>query len=70
MISPCECKGSMKNVHFSCLQRWLATKVAEVLTRGQVLDVDGIMRCDICKTQVVERHCPPTVQQHGSVDNL
>ena len=47
MISPCNCKGSMQNVHFSCLQKWLETRIKDLHAK-RVIDLDDL-RCDICK---------------------
>jgi hypothetical protein len=35
IVSPCDCKGSVKYVHKECLQKWV--------------DVKGSLKCDICK---------------------
>lgn len=57
MISPCNCKGSMQNVHFSCLQKWLETRIKD-LHGKRVIDLDD-MRCDICKGKFAKNYQMP-----------
>eukprot|EP00347_Sterkiella_histriomuscorum_P018567 403345025 len=51
MIQPCQCKGSIGNIHFKCMKRWIDTKIKDQIDmKNQVIDMD-IFRCDICKVQ-------------------
>jgi E3 ubiquitin-protein ligase DOA10 len=54
MISPCNCKGSMQNVHFSCLQKWLETRIKDLHAK-RVIDLDDL-RCDICKGKFAKNY--------------
>eukprot|EP00347_Sterkiella_histriomuscorum_P010276 403376921 len=52
MIQPCQCKGSIGNIHFKCMKRWIDTKIKDQIDmKNQVIDMD-IFRCDICKDRV------------------
>lgn len=55
MISPCMCKGSMRNVHFGCLQTWIQTKLMDLAQKSNVIDLDQL-KCDICKVKLENKH--------------
>lgn len=54
MISPCKCKGSMQNVHFSCLQKWIEIRIKD-LYKKRVVDLDDL-KCDICKSKFAKSY--------------
>ena len=50
LISPCECNGSIKHIHFSCLQKWIETKNPTVfnITDYSYSYLAEIPSCDLC----------------------
>lgn len=51
LISPCSCSGSMKFIHFSCLQTWLKSKI---VVKSTVTDNCASyslkqIECELCK---------------------
>lgn len=50
LISPCHCDGSVKFIHFRCLQEWMKSK-CEVKTKGCITRcVLYRLECELCKT--------------------
>lgn len=56
LVSPCKCTGSMQNIHFNCLQKWLLSKLA-VRHRGFVSTYHWPnLKCELCGTDL-----PPSI---------
>lgn len=52
LISPCKCNGSMKFVHFECLQKWAWTKINLIRkTDVQILNLEAV-KCELCLTEI------------------
>ena len=51
LISPCSCSGSMKYIHFSCLQKWLKSKIVVKSTITENCSSYSIkqIECELCK---------------------
>lgn len=41
LVAPCDCKGSLRYVHMSCLLRWAMDRASSGATRGS-------LRCEVC----------------------
>lgn len=56
LIQPCKCSGSMKYIHFSCLQTWLMSKnnkVNAVCNESySYYTIDKQLECELCKTKL------------------
>ena len=50
LISPCQCKGTMKWVHFTCLQSWLQEKVEMTEDELVLIYIWKELKCELCKT--------------------
>lgn len=50
-ISPCECKGSCKFVHFACLQSWINSKIVEKSHGNTTNYLWKRFECEVCEKQ-------------------
>ena len=51
LITPCNCKGSERHVHFKCLKDWINKKVKNT-PKVNVLDINFTeLNCELCRTQ-------------------
>jgi len=52
LIAPCKCSGSMKYIHFRCLQKWLKSKVLikQTITDYCYTYIIQNIECELCKT--------------------
>jgi hypothetical protein len=52
LINLCACKGSMANIHFNCLQKWMATKLNIKSNEAKTIKSYNMksFNCEICKT--------------------
>jgi E3 ubiquitin-protein ligase DOA10 len=52
IVSPCDCRGSCRSVHFSCLQTWSQRKaiIVDKNTKATNYHV-GKLFCEICKSK-------------------
>lgn len=52
LLAPCQCKGSIQHIHFSCLKHWVRERLG--LSNGDVAFVIGgisnSLSCELCKT--------------------
>ena len=57
LLSPCHCDGSVKHIHFRCLQEWMKSK-CEVKTKGCITRcILHRLQCELCKTVLPDRLC-------------
>ena len=55
LLSPCHCDGSVKYIHFRCLQEWMKSK-CEVKTKGSITRcILHRLQCELCKTVLPDR---------------
>ena len=47
LLSPCGCKGTMKFIHYKCLQRFILTKNNNVEIKSKVISYKPL-HCDLC----------------------
>eukprot|EP00826_Nyctotherus_ovalis_P016440 TRINITY_DN14754_c0_g1_i3.p1 TRINITY_DN14754_c0_g1~~TRINITY_DN14754_c0_g1_i3.p1 ORF type:complete len:211 (+),score=20.97 TRINITY_DN14754_c0_g1_i3:426-1058(+) len=50
ITSPCECLGSVRYIHWDCLQQWLKSKVMECRNRFSTSYYWKDFECDVCKS--------------------
>jgi len=52
LITPCSCSGTMRYIHFSCLQKWIKSKVVVKSTIGDNSMCYSLkqVECELCKT--------------------
>ncbi len=52
LIYPCSCSGSMKYIHFSCLQTWLKQKIIVKSISNEFCTSYSLkqIECELCKT--------------------
>lgn len=50
IASPCECLGSVRYIHWDCLQQWLKSKVMEYKNRFSASYCWKDFECDVCKS--------------------
>jgi len=48
-ISPCNCIGSLKNIHLTCLKSWMNSKKITKLSRASVCYFWKNYECELCK---------------------
>ena len=73
LICPCECKGSMRYIHYLCLKNWLNLKVESELghRRDIILDQPTItystndISCELCKAKL-----PDYIRHNGKIFNV
>lgn len=67
LIQPCLCSGSMKYIHFCCLQQWLKSKGIDKKTTTATAITYSLkaIECELCKTVL-----PDCIKQHGKIYNL
>ncbi len=53
LIQPCSCSGTMKYIHFACLQKWLKSKVVQKNTIAYSLKQ---IECELCKSLIPGKH--------------
>jgi len=56
LISPCKCSGSLRLVHFQCLQYWLKKNATEKETKNAHSYFFKSMECELCKTNLPLTH--------------
>ena len=49
LISPCKCSGTMKYIHFFCLQKWIANKTNLNSENGVITILWEYFNCELCK---------------------
>ena len=49
LISPCNCTGTMGQIHLKCLRGWLQTKCSRKIHRKQVVLKFKKFDCELCK---------------------
>lgn len=67
LIQPCLCSGSMKYIHFCCLQQWLKSKGIDKKTTTPTAITYSLkaIECELCKTAL-----PDCIKQNGKIYNL
>ena len=50
LVSPCNCMGSMKNVHLLCMQEWLRSKMQIKQNKVCTTFLWKKFECELCKT--------------------
>ena len=73
LICPCECKGSMRYIHYLCLKNWLNLKVESELghRRDIIFDQPTItystndVSCELCKAKL-----PDYIRHNGKIFNV
>ena len=73
LMCPCDCKGSMKYIHYQCLKNWLNLKVEAELghRRNIILDQPTItystndISCELCKAKL-----PDYIRHNGKIFNV
>ena len=67
LIQPCICSGSMKYIHFSCLQQWLKTRGIDkkLTTNNSVNYLIKTIECELCKTKL-----PDIIRSHGKLYDI
>ena len=54
LINPCQCKGDIKYIHLSCLQKWIKTKIiTRTINKDKciIYSYEKIF-CEICKSEI------------------
>ena len=49
LISPCECAGSVRLIHFQCLQKWIASRKVERESENARTASWKSLDCELCK---------------------
>jgi E3 ubiquitin-protein ligase DOA10 len=49
LIQPCSCSGTMKYIHFACLQKWLKSKVVQ---KNSIAFSLKQIECELCKSLI------------------
>jgi len=52
LIRPCNCSGTMKYIHFCCLQKWLKSKIVVKNSSNEstITYSFKLVECELCKT--------------------
>lgn len=52
LISPCKCNGSMKFIHFECLQKWAWSKINLIKKMNvHIINLEEV-KCELCLTEI------------------
>lgn len=52
LVSPCKCDGSMKFVHFECLQKWAWNKINLIRKINvQIINLEEV-KCELCLSEI------------------
>ena len=51
LFNICKCAGSVKNIHYLCLKRWISTKSKHV-SCGTYEYYEYDLSCDLCKERI------------------
>ena len=71
LLSPCNCKGSMKYIHYLCLKNWLNSKIEEDIVVNEDNEIPIItynrkdINCELCKSKL-----PDYVKYNGAYFNI
>ena len=69
LISPCECKGSMKYIHYLCLKNYLNSKIETEIesnfNKNTITYNKKAICCDICRSQF-----PDYIRYNGILYNI
>lgn len=49
MISPCACSGSMKYIHYKCLETWMKNNIEQKISETLWTFTCKMTKCEICK---------------------
>ena len=54
LINPCQCKGDIKYIHLSCLQKWIKTKISTQINNKDKCIIYSYEKifCEICKSEI------------------
>lgn len=53
LVEPCRCSGSIKCVHFQCLERWMQSKcVRKQKNNIKFIKPQNNQLCELCNTQL------------------
>ena len=55
LIPPCECQGSMRYIHISCLRDWLDKKLEYFNFRGTILINWKPLKCELCQASYMHQ---------------
>jgi hypothetical protein len=50
LISPCQCSGSMQQIHFECLSKWIKLRLITKIIGEKLVRMWKNIECEICKT--------------------
>ena len=64
MISPCQGKGTMKYIHFHCLQHWLQEKVEFTKDEHILIYIWKEIKCELCRDKIILNHMIENRYQH------
>eukprot|EP00340_Litonotus_pictus_P010907 CAMPEP_0170539480 /NCGR_PEP_ID=MMETSP0209-20121228/103959_1 /TAXON_ID=665100 ORGANISM="Litonotus pictus, Strain P1" /NCGR_SAMPLE_ID=MMETSP0209 /ASSEMBLY_ACC=CAM_ASM_000301 /LENGTH=471 /DNA_ID=CAMNT_0010841421 /DNA_START=18 /DNA_END=1430 /DNA_ORIENTATION=+ len=69
LIQPCDCSGSMRYIHYSCLQQWLKSRSANIkkstTTSASGYFLKTSLDCELCKKSIPDR-----IKQKEKVFNI
>lgn len=51
LITPCKCSGTMKYIHFKCLQKWLKSKLSIKKNAIAITIMWKNISCELCHSQ-------------------
>ena len=54
LVQPCQCSGTMRNIHLECLRQWLSTRICQKVSSNEDSSIFQIKRveCELCKSQL------------------
>ena len=57
LINPCQCKGSLKYIHYKCLSNWLKNKIEKLNMNNPKNNYlltfpKALFNCELCKSQI------------------
>ena len=52
LISPCNCIGSMKHIHYFCLKKWIMSKINMNSNDAVISILWEYFKCELCKSKL------------------
>lgn len=57
LVHPCQCSGTMKNIHLECLRQWLSTRMCQKVSSSNDNPDSAVFQikqveCELCKTKL------------------
>ena len=56
LVSPCNCKGSCRYIHFNCLKKWISMKLSLKPNLNALIYYWKRLECELCQTPLPKKY--------------